>query len=257
MRVTNAGMEARVAPAGVLASFLTSIAEASRKSTMSRCSRSLIYGLAVCITLLLLGFLVFAGAATRQPPNDTPSADAIVVLTGGADRRIEAGSRLLRKGLGSRMLISGINDKLKPNDILSQLDLFDPSRVDLGYEAKDTVGNAVETKNWADRHNYTRLIVVTSSYHMPRSMNELTLAMPAVEFIAHPVRPRIFSEGAWWLRPAAARMLIAEYLKLIPSYARTAARKLLDPIAASANAQQRGGPTPIGGRLFPFKPEIS
>lgn len=210
---------------------------------MSRCIRLLIYGSAACITLLLLGFLVFAGAATRLPPQATPAADAIVVLTGGADRRIEAGLALLRKGLGRRMLISGINRKLKPDEFLAHLELPDPSRIDLGYEALDTIGNAVETSRWADRHNYTRLIVVTSSYHMPRSLNELALAMPMMAFIPHPVRPRIFGEGAWWLRPAAARMLVAEYLKLIPSYVRLAARRLLDPIYTSAYTGPRGGTT--------------
>ena len=209
---------------------------------MTRCSRCLIYVSAACSALLLLGFLVFAGAATRLPPRSTAAADAIVVLTGGADRRIEAGLVLLHRGLGGRLLISGINRKLKPDELLAQLDLPDPGCIDLGYEAQDTIGNAVETSRWADRHRYTRLIVVTSSYHMPRSLNELALAMPEVELIAHPVRPRIFSEGPWWLRPAAARMLVAEYLKLIPSYARSVARRLLYPISASAQM----APTRIG-----------
>lgn len=201
---------------------------------MSRCSRSLIYVLAACTTLLLLGFLVFAGIATRHPPQSTAAADGIVVLTGGAERRIEAGLALLRRGLGQRLLVSGINRKLKPEEFLAQLELADPSCIDLGYEAMDTIGNAVETSRWAGQHHYTRLIVVTSSYHMPRSLNELALALPGVELIAHPVRPRIFGEGPWWLRPAAARMLASEYLKLIPSYARFAARRLFEPIAASA-----------------------
>ena len=50
--------------------------------------------------------------------------------------------------------------------------------VDLGYEALDTVGNADETRTWARSNGYTRLIVVTSRYHMPRSLAELALAMP-------------------------------------------------------------------------------
>ena len=210
---------------------------------MSRCSRSLIYVSAACTTLLLLGFFVFAAKATRHPAQSTAAADAIVVLTGGADRRIEAGVALLRKGFGQRMLISGINRKLKPDEFLAHLDLTDPDCIDLGYEAMDTVGNAVEASRWASRHRYARLIVVTSSYHMPRSLNELALAMPEVEFIAHAVRPRIFGEGPWWLRPAAARMLLAEYLKLVPSYARSTARRLLEPISTGADTGQRAGST--------------
>jgi hypothetical protein len=59
--------------------------------------------------------------------------------------------------------------------------------------------------------------------------------MPDVELIAHPVVPRMLREGAWWLKPSAARMLAAEYIKLLPSYVRWAAHRLLvRPIEAIA-----------------------
>ena len=89
------------------------------------------------------------------------------------------------------------------------------------------MGNAHETKLWAEHHHFKRLIVVTSAYHMPRTLNELALALPEAELIAFPVLPRAWSEGRWWLRLSTARVLVAEYLKLLPSYARYAAHRLL------------------------------
>ena len=50
--------------------------------------------------------------------------------------------------------------------------------VDLGYAALDTIGNADETRRWAEALHYDSLIVVTASYHMPRSLAELARAMP-------------------------------------------------------------------------------
>lgn len=186
------------------------------------------------MTMLLMGFLAFAASATRHTPRPLIAADAIVVLTGGTDRRIEAGLKLLRGGLGKRMLITGVNRKIKAEDFLAPSEGSARCCIDLGYDAMDTIGNAAETRRWAEALHYKRLIVVTSSYHMQRSLTELALAMPEVELIAHPVLPRIFSDGPWWLRPSAARLLVAEYLKLIQSYARYAAHRLLEPIRSAS-----------------------
>ncbi len=38
--------------------------------------------------------------------------------------------------------------------------------VDLGHTARDTIGNATETRDWAADHHYVSLIVVTSAYHI-------------------------------------------------------------------------------------------
>ncbi len=171
-------------------------------------------------------------ASVARPVHTVPStADGIVVLT-GAERRIEAGLKLLRDGVGNRLLISGINARTTPGDVLRSVRVNPEAArccVDFGYEAQDTIGNANETKAWADRHRFTRLVVVTSSYHMPRSLNELALALPGVDLIAYPVMPRALGEGAWWLRPSTARVLVSEYLKLLPSYVRYAAHQLFKP----------------------------
>jgi uncharacterized SAM-binding protein YcdF (DUF218 family) len=99
--------------------------------------------------------------------------------------------------------------------------------VDLGYEALDTVGNADETRTWARNNNYTRLIIVTSRYHMPRSLAELALAMPHVTLIPYTVTPRRFPETAWWLHASTTRVLISEYLKFLPAVARLAAQRII------------------------------
>ena len=190
---------------------------------------------AACLALLTLGFITFANWTCRQAEPRATMADGIVVLT-GPERRIETGLELLRRGLGRRLLISGVNPKTSPQEFVRIAGLGNAisARIDLGYTAQDTAGNADETRAWAARHRFRRLIVVTSSWHMPRSMSELSRALPDVELVAWPVVPRALREEAWWLRLSTTRMLAAEYLKLLPSAARYAASRLLRPLEASA-----------------------
>ncbi len=210
-------------------------------------TKLLLFSSAAILSLLSYGFVLFAASAKRSLLHPLPQVDAIVVLT-GAERRIKAGIELLRQGTGNRLLISGINSRVTPDQVLRTHDVAPAVAqccIDFGYEALDTIGNAHETRAWADFHRYRRLLIVTSSYHMPRSLNELTLALPEVELIPYPVVPRVLNERAWWLDATAARMLAAEYLKLIPSYVKFALRRLVPgeqdvarPLPASSSRQR-------------------
>jgi uncharacterized SAM-binding protein YcdF (DUF218 family) len=175
------------------------------------------------------GFVAFARAVAGYVPGLPPRADAIVVLTGG-DLRLLAGARLLKENRGARLLISGVHPQTSREDLrrLSGLPprLFS-SRVDIDYAAHTTSGNADETKAWARSRGYTRLIVVTSSYHMPRSLMELRRTMPRITLLPHPVVPNTIHAARWWSDPFTARVLLAEYVKLLPSAARYGAARLL------------------------------
>lgn len=203
-----------------------------------RASCIAVYVSAGLVTALMFGFVLFATTAARKAPVDVPGADGIVVLT-GADNRIPEGIRLLSERKGRRLLISGVNPRTSREEVRRhnpvQNGLFDCC-VDIGYLAQDTVGNADEAMGWARHHRYRRLIIVTSSYHMPRSLAEIARVMPEAELIASPVVPRQLSERPWWLSPSATRILIAEYFKLLPSAARLAAARLVRSFDAGALA---------------------
>ena len=135
--------------------------------------------------LVLAGFLRFADAVTTFTPPVDAKADAIVVLTGGY-QRIDQAIELLRKGMGRRLLISGVHPTTTPAQIRkvtqSSPDLFECC-VDVGYEAMDTIGNANETSRWIHDRGYSSVLVVTSNYHMPRSLMELRRIDPSTTFI--------------------------------------------------------------------------
>jgi uncharacterized SAM-binding protein YcdF (DUF218 family) len=200
---------------------------------MNRFLKLLIFSGAAAAVAMLFGFVLFAASVSREPPDKIAKADGIVVLT-GPHRRIEAGIKLLNDGYGRRLLISGVNRRTSRRDVFRTLPPGQPAPpccVDFGYEAQDTIGNADETRAWVQRHGFTRLIVVTASYHMPRSLNELSRALPDVELIPHPVVPRMLSHEPWWLHVSTTRLLAAEYLKLFPSAVRYLAYRLVRPAA--------------------------
>ena len=60
------------------------------------------------LSLLILGFVVFASIVTASRLPTTRAPDGIAVLTGGGHRLAE-GARLLAEGCGRRLLISGVN----------------------------------------------------------------------------------------------------------------------------------------------------
>jgi uncharacterized SAM-binding protein YcdF (DUF218 family) len=188
------------------------------------------------IFALLAGLVLFAASINHYAPGfavgGPASADAIVVLTGG-EHRIQEGMRLFREARARRILISGVNRNTTREDLRRSSGLpntlFDCC-VDIGYAARDTSGNATEARDWAQIWGFNTLIVVTSNYHMPRSLLELSRALPDTELTPHPVISRNYQAEHWWLYPSAMRLIISEYLKVIPSASRLAVARLSDPL---------------------------
>lgn len=170
-----------------------------------------------------MGLFQFADSVRQYSTGPAAGrADAIVVLTGGA-ARISDAVDLLEEGHGARLLITGVHPDNTPNTLAR----FAPGRealftccVDLGYMALNTVGNAKEARNWARDRGYRSLIVVTSDYHLPRSLNELRREMPEAILIPHPVAAERLSVETWWRDPRTARLLLSEYAKYLMSLAR-------------------------------------
>jgi len=184
------------------------------------------------------GFVVFASSVSRYAPPVGEAGDGIVVLTGGMHRLSEA-AKLLAEGRGRRLLISGANPVATRGDLYrnSGIDktLFNCC-VDIGYSAHDTIGNAEETRAWASANRFSKLIIVTSRYHMPRSLVELSRAMPEALLVPYPVVSRNFRTEQWWMHAATARLLFFEYVKFLPSAARFGVARMLRSWDGSALA---------------------
>jgi uncharacterized SAM-binding protein YcdF (DUF218 family) len=174
------------------------------------------------LVLFVAGFLWFvASVPTEEVSIDRP-ADGIVVLTGGASRIADA-IELLAAGRGKRLLISGVH----PTTSSSELARLSPAYgrwmtccVDLGHAAVNTTGNAIETRHWVTDRGFRSVIVVTSNYHMPRTMAELRRRMPDVALVPFPVVTDKMRSEAWWSSAPTAKLLFSEYVKYIVAQVR-------------------------------------
>ena len=166
--------------------------------------------------LLVAGFLRFTVlVAGLDTPGPETRADAIVVLTGGEERLADA-LGLLERGMGRRLLVSGVNPQTSRAALAGRQPgaaaLF-ACCVDLDRDATDTIGNAAETAEWVAEQRFGSLVVVTSAYHVPRAMAELGRAMPGVDLVAWPVWTDSLPLGRWWQKPHTVKLLATEYAK--------------------------------------------
>ena len=185
--------------------------------------RNAVLACAAVVALLAGGFVWFVRNLPMQETAPAASADGIVVLTGAAFR-INDALDLLASGRGRRLLITGVYPTTRSVEISRLMPehrrWFDCC-VDLDHSALNTIGNAVETRRWATTRGFKSLIVVTSDFHMPRTMTELSHQLPGVALVPFPVNSEKVRLDSWWSNPAIARLLFSEYLKYIVAVVRT------------------------------------
>ena len=193
---------------------------------MFRLLRYLIVLFGIAAALWLGGLMLFVmSVETMAEPEinaELQPADAVVVLTGGSER-LDTGLELLEAGKGKKLFISGVHPGLKLNDLLGAQKVPKNLRnccIVLGHAAESTTGNVEETLTWMEIEKFNSLRLVTSNYHMPRSLMLFRTAMPDRTVIPHPVSPDSVKLRGWWERPATARLLVTEYDKYLATVLR-------------------------------------
>lgn len=190
--------------------------------------RWIIYSACLFILLWAGGLLLFYTSIPEHRPAAIPTADAIVVLTGGRDR-INAGVKLLSEGYATKLLVSGVGYGVHKKELIALQRMAAPSqqsavensaKISLGYEAYSTATNARETRRWMRRHHLKSLILVTANYHMPRSRMEFAALMPDLTIYPVPVNPSDFEKTRWWSDARSRELLFKEYHKFLLSWCR-------------------------------------
>src|ERR1700737_1217159 len=205
---------------------------------------AVVAALAIVFVGAAIGFVGFLsqwrGAETKPPSH----ADGIVVLTGGSSRVSDA-MELLAGGYGKRLLISGVHPTNAASDISRSL----PDSqgllgccVDLDRSAVNTRSNAVETRRWAHERGFKSLIVVTSNYHMPRAIVELSHEMPEIELIPFAVIGDKWRDEPWWTSGTTLRLLLSEYAKYLAAEMRVRFADLGLELLPEVNDQTDGTP---------------
>ena len=184
--------------------------------------RKILIAAGAAVLVLGSGFLWFVNQLPEAEVPMRSKADGIVVLTGSAFRISDA-LELLAAGHGKRLLITGVYPTTRLSEIAAltpQYERWFACCVDLDRIALDTIGNAVETKRWAQEQGAKSLIIVTSDFHMPRALAEISHQLPDVRLVPFPVMSDRVRVDNWWSNPATARLLFWEYLKYMVALTR-------------------------------------
>lgn len=163
-------------------------------------------------SLWLTGLVLFTGIIPSAPPQTVTTTDGIAIFTGGKTR-LHVALDLFQQQKATYLLISGVNPESTLSQSIKTLPHHD--HITLDYHALDTHGNAEQTARWATHYQINTLRLITSNYHMPRSLLELRSLLPTVEIIPHPVVGKRFLNPKWWLDPATLVLIIEEYNKFL------------------------------------------
>ena len=141
------------------------------------------------------------------------NSDAIVVLAGGKGR-VEEGVRLYRTGKGERLFLIGVDPAVR------KADLFDEKQgersgdqVYLEKASRNTLENAIFAREMLLKHNVRSIMLITSRYHMKRSLLIFRNMLPRdIAIYPHPVTSKN-SIDAWWSHGGSLRLLFSEFYK--------------------------------------------
>lgn len=187
---------------------------------------------ALAVVLLWLGGLGwFFLSSLGMHADSSADTDAIVVLTGGK-LRLETGIELLAAGKAHKLFVSGVNQQVDREELLRGFGPLSPQVtccIVLGHEADNTLGNARETAGWMHQEGYRSLRLVTSWYHMRRSLLEFGRAMPGITIIAHPVFAQHLDPEQWRGWHGAIMLIVEEYGKFLATWL----RPLIDAVLPS------------------------
>jgi len=212
---------------------------------------AIVEALAIVFVAAAVGFVWFLSQLRGVEMKPGSNADGIVVLTGGSSRVSDA-MELLAGGYGKRLLISGVHPTNEASDISRSLpDNSLPENqsllsccVDLDHSAVNTRSNAAETRRWVHDRGFKSLIVVTSNYHMPRAIVELSHAMPDIALIPFAVVGDKWRDEPWWTSGTTLRLLLSEYVKYVAAELRVRLADLGLELAPEGADQPTGSLAP-------------
>lgn len=140
------------------------------------------------------------------------AADCASVFTGRLER-VQTALSILDRERPRRVLISGHGEGLNSPQLAALQEaypgLFDCC-VDVGTQALNTHGNAIETRDWATTHGCSAVAIYTDDAHMRRAFMETRNVLAHVPITPHSIA---YARDAGPL--SALRRSLPEYHKLV------------------------------------------
>ncbi len=177
--------------------------------------KRLLYFVLLCFCAWLGGLIGFGYTINHFKTEEKNKTDAIIVLTGGRNRISEA-IRLLNIGLAEQLLISGVSkgisiETLKKRD---DINITTSREITLDEKSTNTIENAIEAAEWIKNNNIQSVRLVTSNYHIPRSMAEFRANNQQLLILAHPVYSEKVAKK-WWRNWCSFILIAGEYNKFL------------------------------------------
>jgi uncharacterized SAM-binding protein YcdF (DUF218 family) len=177
---------------------------------------SIIKGAAFLIVILTVVaavlFVDFAYKTFSLKSRDV-STDAIVVLAGGRGR-VDEGVRLYRAGKADWLLFIGVDPSVRKSDLYrDKRGESNPEKVILEQSSKNTLENALYSRELILGNQITSITLITSRYHMKRATLFFRAVLPRdIAIYPHPVDSRNLVPD-WWGHSGSIRLLFTEFYK--------------------------------------------
>ncbi|MBT0662997.1 YdcF family protein [Geobacter pelophilus] len=141
------------------------------------------------------------------------NTDAIVVLTGGLGR-VDEGVRLYKAGKAGWLLLVGVDPSVRKVDLYQDRPGERSSeRVILEKSSRNTLENALYSRELILGNKITSIKLITSRYHMKRATLFFRAVLPRdIAIYPHPVDSRNLLPD-WWGHSGSIRLLFSEFYK--------------------------------------------
>ena len=192
----------------------------------------IVMGGVVLLALLIGGISWFLAPDNLMRCSSAPSnlqgcgqADVIIAVSGGdTTARTQEAIDLYTSGWAPKLIFSGAaQDKSGPSNaaVMRQQALrqgVPETAITIEEKSETTKENAEKTRDILADKDIRTAIVVTSGYHMKRTLLEFRDRAPDVEFRAHPTVADSQWSSWWWLTPHGWYLALTEIVKIIVFY---------------------------------------
>ena len=183
------------------------------KSIMRKLS---LYIFLFIILFFIYGFVIFLKKIHYNQNGFNYKTEGIAILTGGKGR-ISLGLELFNKNRNLKLIISGVDKKVSEVSIIPN-NFKNKSSITIDKESESTYQNAKIINKWASKYKIQNVSIITSYYHMPRSMILMQSLSPSINFYAYPVEKKISNKTTFRDSILYYFFLMEEYIKYLVSH---------------------------------------
>ena len=159
----------------------------------------------------LLGLVLFIKMIPNKKQQLITDIDAVIMVTGDKDR-VSRTKSLIQNSDYKLYFISGVG---APKYLKKYLNSNNKQTLVISTKAQSTHENAVEIGEWVQQYNLTKILLVTSNYHIPRTKMLIEYYSPKLNIEIEPTFNFNFNLSNWYKSSFTLKILLSEYTKYL------------------------------------------